>query len=327
MLKKFNKSAIVKQLTAEGFHFREFSLEHVGRYAAADADWNYKDIPHLHHVHHLAEAVPTAVGDDMVATINTQKVLGIKVPLSVFNYETAPGEQTYYTTLFWFVLLIQTRFVEEAPLQTRVTTTYSIGMPTWLRWAFGLLRWTITRNYHVLMSTDIPMRNRRGELRARGFNFMCAHNTYSFGDTQLIMRTNVVPPDASDTSRAVCTADIREVLPRDGEALIGSNDHLGFRLHRQGDKVEVYPRICPHEGSCLDETPVQNGKVRCPWHGREFGALGTVALDTPGAHGEFRGPFSRAVIEGSTIRIYALDRGSMPVKFHNERPVHATASS
>jgi len=84
-MKKFDKASILKRLSKEGFHFREFSLEHVGRYAAADADWNYKDIPHLHYVHHLAEAVPSAVGDDIVATINTQKIFGMTVPLSVFN--------------------------------------------------------------------------------------------------------------------------------------------------------------------------------------------------------------------------------------------------
>lgn len=304
MLKKFGKDTLLKRLENEGFHFREFSLEHIGRYAAADADWNYKDIPHLHHVHRLAEAVPATIGDDLIATINTQKMFGLTVPLSVFNYETKPGEQTYYTTLFWFVLVIQTTFAEEATLRTRVTTTYAIGMPSWLRWAFGLLRWTITRNYHVLMSTDIPMRVRRGELRARGFNFACAHATYSFADTQLIMRTNVVPPESADTDVAACVVDIDKVLPGDGEALIGTNDHLGVRLRRHGDQVDIFPRLCPHEGSCLDETPVEASKIRCPWHGREFTALGSVTLGNPVQRHEVRGPFSHALIEGSVIRIY-----------------------
>jgi len=306
-MKKFDKASILKRLSKEGFHFREFSLEHVGRYAAADADWNYKDIPHLHYVHHLAEAVPSAVGDDIVATINTQKIFGMTVPLSVFNYETGVGEQTYYTTLFWFILLIQTKYAEEAPLRTRVTTTYAVGSPWWLKWVFGLLKWTITRNYHVLMSTDIPMRLRRGDLRSRGFSFFCASKSYSFADTQIILRTNVIPPEHQDTATPACQIDINDVLPADGEAFIGTNDHLGLRLSRKGMQVDLFPRLCPHEGSCLDETPVESGKVRCPWHGREFASIGTVSLDQVSGKAGFHTHFSNVTVEGAVIKIFPSD--------------------
>jgi nitrite reductase/ring-hydroxylating ferredoxin subunit len=307
MKTRLAKAQIVKRLTLEGYKFREFTLEHLGRYAAADADWNYKDIPHLHYVHHLAEAVPTMVSDDFVVTLNTQKMFGMKVPLSVVNYESGANEQTYYTTLFFFVLIIQTKFSEVEPLKTRVATTYSVGMPPLLLWLFPLLRWTITKNYRVLMSTDIPMRERRGELRSRGFGFKCAGPSYSFADTQVITRTNLVPPvRASDVP--AFNVDLKTALPADGETFFGTNDDLGLRARRSGNVVMLYPRVCPHEGSCLDDSAIRDGRVQCPWHGREFAPICTVDLTDAQSSGDYLSEFSRVAVNGSTISLFARAR-------------------
>jgi len=303
MSKKFTKESIVRRATEEGYVFKDFSLEHVGRYAAADADWNYKDIPHLHFVHHLAEAIPTIISDDFITSLNTQRMFGMKVPLTVVNYESGIGEQTYYTTLFWFILVIQTRFREHAPLRTSVVTTYSIGMPRLLRWAFPILKWTITRNYRVLMTADIPMRERRGELRSRGFAFNHEHLSYGFGETTLITRQNVVPP-SRDGLVAAFEVDLKTVVPPSSETLLGTDDDLGVRAKRDGNLVELFPRICPHEGSCLDKSPVVGGKVHCPWHGREFTTICTVNLEDQDFSGDYLTSFSRIVIRGTRLSLF-----------------------
>lgn len=304
MNKKFTRESIVQRAAQEGYAFKHFSLEHVGRYSAEDADWNYKDIPHLHFVHHLAEAIPTMISDDFITTLNTQMMFGMKVPLTVVNYESGPGEQTYYTTLFWFILVIQTRFFELAPLQTTVTTTYSIGMPKMLRWFFPLLRWTITRNYRVLMTADVPMRERRGELRSRGFGFSREHPTYSFADTTLITRQNVTPPPRNSET-PILDIDLKAAVQSATESLLGTDDDLGVRAKREGSIVELFPRICPHEGACLDGSPVEEGKVKCPWHGRQFTAICTVNLADPDFTGEYLTTFSRVVIRGTRLTLFS----------------------
>jgi len=48
-----NKDQLITQLKGQGLYFSSFSLVHEGNYAATDAEWNYKDIPHLHCVHEL----------------------------------------------------------------------------------------------------------------------------------------------------------------------------------------------------------------------------------------------------------------------------------
>lgn len=278
-MKVFTAQQIIVKLTAEGLFFKNFSLINEGVYSAADADWNYKDVPHLHYVHELAESIIAVVGDDLVATINTQKVLGFKFPLALFNYQSGPNAQTYYTTWLFFALIIETRYEEMVPNRTRVTTTYHIGAPKWLSWCFPLIRWVLKKNYKNLMSTDIPMRERRGELRTWGYTFIKDKPFYSFQETMNIMRANVQAPD--NVSVVENNAyDIHHILPADGEYFTGRSDHLGLRLIRKNDILLIYPRMCPHEGANLDQQKCDNKKIKCPWHGRVFNPVASFNLES-----------------------------------------------
>jgi nitrite reductase/ring-hydroxylating ferredoxin subunit len=303
-LKMFTKKQIVAKLEPEGFYFREFTLSHEGDYAVDDADWNYKDVPHLRVVHELAESILTVMGDDIATTINTQKMFGMKFPLALVNYESGENSQTYYSTLFWFIFIIETTYEKLGPIRTRVNTTYAIGSPWWLRWAFPVVRWSLTRNYGVLMSADIPMRTRRGELRKRGFNFRKPGERHSFAETVEVTRTNVIPP-LSNEEGPIFSARISELLPADGEGFVGDNGHLGLRLVREGDVVKLFPRLCPHEGACLDLSHVARGVVRCPWHGRIFKPIGEVSLSTPGRT-EMSTDFSTVVVKGDEVSVFPI---------------------
>jgi nitrite reductase/ring-hydroxylating ferredoxin subunit len=47
------------------------------------------------------------------------------------------------------------------------------------------------------------------------------------------------------------------------------DDHTyGITLHR--DKLLAYDGVCPHMLRPLHDVKVENGKIRCPWHGYEF---------------------------------------------------------
>ena len=126
-----SREQLIVQLKGQGLCFSSFSMEHEGHYAVADAEWNYKDVPHLHCVHELVEAV-IANAERMckIATINLQKALGVKVPMAVFNYSFDERTQIYYTTFLFFVLVVETTYDTIAPGKTKVVTTYSIGAPS-----------------------------------------------------------------------------------------------------------------------------------------------------------------------------------------------------
>ena len=257
----------------EGYNFRTFELISEGEFLPSDADWNYKDIPHLKNVHNLVEGFTAYAGNDFVGSIFVQKMFGglVKIPLSVFNYQSAKNEQTYFTTLFWFILIIRTSYEQVGELQTKVTTRYAIAargiMKFLLPVIFPLMKWSIKKNYDDLMTGDIPMRNRRGELRKMGYCFAGDNKDYSFVETSNIMESNLIAPQNQSASEFILLKDIVVGLEKQNPAFYGKADLFGFQAYKNGTVIKFFPRTCIHEGACLDSQ--KSGEiVRCPWHGR-----------------------------------------------------------
>jgi hypothetical protein len=272
-MKKRTAAEIIKQLRGEGMRFLDFAFVSGGRFLPQDADWNYKDVPHLHHLHQLVEAVIGAVGDEIIATINLQTVLGLRLPMVVVNYQSGQNRQTYFTSALCFVLIIETTYAETSPGETSVTTRYHIGGPRFLPLVFPLLRWLIRRNYDDLMSEDIPMRARRGQLRDWGYRFKGDGADYSFERTMQVMDDNLVlpaTPAAPESGEWSVARDLREGAP----VYWGRSDHRGVRIERRGGQLLVFPRACRHEGSLLDSQPCDEQKrLTCRWHGRKIAPL------------------------------------------------------
>lgn len=262
-----SRDQLIVQLKGQGLYFSSFSLEHEGDYAAADAEWNYKDIPHLHCVHELVEAIISHVSPHEIATINIQKVLGLRLPLAVFNYSFDERTQIYYTTFLFFVLIVETTYDPLAPNKAKVVTTYSVGSPKALQCLFPVLRWIIKRNYKNLMSTDIPMRQRRGQLRSWGYRFVKPADGYGFEQTMNLSCANVIIPTEPSSFPPV---QFKIEPGLHNEWLIGRDDHLGLRVVREDKNLSVFARMCPHEGASLDLPPCVKRRVTCPWHGRVF---------------------------------------------------------
>ena len=61
------------------------------------------------------------------------------------------------------------------------------------------------------------------------------------------------------------------------DILTGQSDHWGLRLSLRDGQLLVFPRLCPHEGACLDRQEMTGNSVRCPWHGRVLRPIATLA--------------------------------------------------
>jgi nitrite reductase/ring-hydroxylating ferredoxin subunit len=273
-------SALERQ---DGYSFKSFSLVSDCDCLPTDADWNYKDVPHLKHIHRLVEGYPAYLGDDISGSLFIQKILGglMRVPLSVVNYQSGKDEQTYFSTLFWFILIIHTQYDLIGQIKTRVTTTYSFGARGWAKFLltllFPLMKKSIKKNYRDLMSGDIPMRTRRGELRKMGYTFKGDDKPYSFFNTTKITEANLIPPAAQKTERKFSVAQILDDLKNKDCVLLGEPDLYGVQVVKKDDELLFFPRTCPHEGACLDNT-VQGKIANCPWHGRIFKPLKVMKI-------------------------------------------------
>ena len=297
-----SSEAMKADLQAAGLVFHEFEIHLEGNYKAADADWNYKDVPHLKFMHPGIQPVVGMIEDNKLITINLQKLFGLWLPMAVVNYHPSGQPQTYFTTWFFFVMIATTSYNQLEPLRCRVTTHYSIGGPRLLSWMFPLIQRVLRRNNKWLMEGDIPMRARRGELRAKGYGFAQRDKeAYTFSETLDVSRSNVtLPPDAAPAKPA--SIDLASHLAADGMYLFGDSGHLGLRLQREGKRLMVFPRMCPHEGACLDDRPCEGGRVRCEWHGRYFGPLAEFDLAASGPQRQAAGPYELA-LEGGVVKL------------------------
>jgi len=268
---------IVRGLERHGLRFRSFKVASEGQWSSEDADWNYKDVPHLNQVHTMARTVPAAVGDEFIATVNVQRFAGFAAPISLANYVARDGSQVYFTTILWFVLVVKTVIIPIDSIgshTTRVETTYQIGSPAALRWLFPLLRRVLASNYRVLMSEDLPMREQRGRLRSAGYNFASDGRQRTFSETVDLQRQNVLPPPPGGRGKVSLSG-----LVSDGDSVLFEDGPGGLRFVRAKDgRALVYDRVCLHEGACLDEARLAGESLVCPWHARRIQPLAVLPI-------------------------------------------------
>ena len=293
-MKCISVDQVISIFEREGFSFSKFSLETEGAHHPLDSTWNYLDIPHSQYVHDQIDSNYTAVDDGYASMIAFLKLGGLKIPLTITNYSRTPHSMTYYMTWLFFVLVVETEAEEIQPNLTRVTTNYHIGSTALLKFVHPFIRWTLEKNYKALMLTDIPVRERRGQLREWGYSFDSEKPSHSFERSLDISRENVISPKENNDGDFPIKLTLQEILPSDGEYLHGRDDHLGLQIIRNGDVVGVYPRLCPHEGASLDKknflvctrrraVPVSGQKgyrIMCPWHGRLFEPIATFELSS-----------------------------------------------
>lgn len=324
-----NLDELVTSLTAEGMTFRQFECVSEGEYSPDDAAWNYMDIPHLTYVHKQVDGVLSLAADQITGSIFFQRIPLCRLPLTVLTYQSAPNAVTYYTSFGFFLLIIQTSWAAMSPSHTRVVTRYAVG---WTGWFVGLLypliRRLLERNYRILMSEDLPMRQQRGMLRKKGYGFRMQGDVPSFLDSKKIMQQNVVTPDHN----VIAPRDLPswgsrtieyEALPEGRPLYVGESDHLGLAIVRAGSTVSIYPRLCPHEGAGLDEavckvatTAIAPCVVQCPWHGRKFRPV--VSIDLPATKRAYETDWHRFEVGPDQLHVFCKDTATSDELRHSD---------
>jgi len=247
-----------------------------GAYEPSDADWNYKDIPHLAEVHHAVDGVVIASETNHTSSVFLQKVGLLRIPLVVYIGNGGDSSATYVGSAGPFVIVIETVWDRIGENRTRVTTTYEIFSPKVLRFLQPLVHRLLSRNYDILMTADLPMRDQRGKLRKRGYTFIGDTSGYGFRESSNVFVRNVIAPAELRTSTIRVLLDN---LP-EGRSLHGGDAEDGLVIERNGSTLTMYPRICDHEGASLDCAIKQEKGLRCPWHGRNVRPVAVADLAT-----------------------------------------------
>ena len=288
--------------TSYRFKYFDLTLESGGD--PIDVMFNYKDLAHLKVVHNTFDIFYSHIGDDVQSCVVMQKLFGMNFPLTHLALEVGENRLFFHDS-FLFVLLTSEVTIEPlADHRVRTKTTYGIGAPKLLLpLVFPVLKRLLTRNYHILMKDDAPMRDRRGELRRWGVQL--PKTSYSFRETLDLRARNVHPADREAVPASVSIS--LSALAPNTPTMVGRSDHYGLQLWRRGDAVEIFPRMCPHEGACLDQKTLKADKsISCPWHGRRLGPI--LRIDLPAQPAEFATVYHRYTVSGDELRITPLAR-------------------
>jgi len=268
-----NKNAefLKKRLSKHSIHFKTFSIETLGDWDFDDADWNYKDIPHLEYVHDLIENTPSYISDDIICSIAVQKIpfFFLKLPITLTNYDTSSDTQTYYSTLLFWVLIIESKIISLGNNRTKVITTYNIGSTPFFQIFYPLIKYLIKKNYNNLMLGDLPMRERRGYLRTKGISFIKKNNSgkYTFPETAELSISKVIFPKKANKNYKY-KIQLQKFI-NDKVIEIG-DDIYGLLIMYHNDTFKIYKRTCDHEGANLSRNCFnsKNNLLVCPWHGK-----------------------------------------------------------
>lgn len=284
-----SREQIVAALSAEGLRFRTFTVEHAGPAAPADVSWNQHDLQHVPFVHGAFRFTTARVDGDLAVGIFLQRLFGLRLPLLVSFVDQTARTRVHQAVFGPLVLLVENSVLETATGSCE-RSIYSVGITARLRFVLPLAERLLRQNAARLAREDAPLRARRAELRRWGYQLA---GDVGYAQSLDLSRVNVVcPPLAA----APATLDVQ----RPGDWCVGRADHVGLRVVRSGATVRVFPRLCLHEGAALDHSPLVDGALRCPWHGRRVAPLATLTL---GSAAEQCTAHHRLSLVGESLRI------------------------
>jgi nitrite reductase/ring-hydroxylating ferredoxin subunit len=281
------------------FRFFDLSLESGGD--DVDVEFNYKDLAHLEIVHKTFNVFYSYISDDIYSAVILQRFLGFTFPVTAVSMQLAKNHLFVHTSVLNIILSSEIRTESLPDHRVRVNTRYGVGASRFLLPVlFPLVKWTLTRNYRTLMADDLPMRDRRGEIRRWGARI--EKTSYGFAETFDIAKQHVFAPEIEAAAEPV-TISLSSV-PADRSLKVGRSDHMGLQLFRRNGAVEIYPRMCPHEGACLDAGDLgERPGLTCGWHRRFFRPILRIAIEGKKDEGVFLSGVHRFTVLGEELRI------------------------
>lgn len=296
------RAQIVAELTAQGLRFRTFTLDEVSPHSIRDWDWNQRDLPHIPFVHGGFRFVRGVVEDDHAGGVFLQRVLGVPLPMVVMfqHPERSRGERVYQASLGPLTVIIES-VLAEAGAGTALTTHYSIGGLPVAGLLLPLAERLLRRNAALLRREDEPLLARRSRLREWGYRFEGDADDASYLRSLDLRADRVIAPSVPARGEHVTLcADVDEVL-------LGRDDHQGLRarVDRTRRVLEVFPRMCSHEGASLDGCAVREGAIACPWHGRRVGPVASFDLRPDGCR--------TSVVAGCTVSFDGTNLTRAPI--------------
>ena len=248
-----------------GYKFLLLRLQTKGNYSKKDSEWNYSDIPHLNYVHTKVDGHSFYSDNERIVNLFMQKFGPFSIPVTNYIEHLESDKHFYVMNILGMVVSITTSHKSEGYLKALTNTEYKFYYRSFFEKFFAfLIRFATRRNYKVLMSEDVPMRQQRGNLRKKGIVFLGdKKDKLGFAETENLNEKNV---DARNYFKLKKALSIE--LFKENEKFHIKELFLSFV--KNGNEISILGEICQHEGANLQYEKYNKKdqcRAACPWHG------------------------------------------------------------
>ena len=269
-------------MKSNGYKYLTLRLQTIGDYSSRDSEWNYSDIPHLNYVHTKVDGHCFYADNERIINLFMQKFGPFSVPVTNYIEHVQKDEHFYVLNILGLLVSVTTSHKEKTPLKALTTTEYKIFYRNWVEKIFAyLIRYATKKNYKVLMSEDVPMRNQRGFLRKKGIKFLNDNQSkIGFFETEDLSKRNV------DGRSYFKNKKNFEINLRHQSDNFQIND-LFLTFVKSSKKIFILGDICQHEGAKLSfkkDHNEKNCRAACPWHGMIISPLLIVNMNDNNIH-------------------------------------------
>lgn len=267
------------------------SYRHTNVAAPRDLDWNHMDPHHRPHIHNTYTEAARLCTSPIHQVSVTRPSKKLPFLMCVTDVMLRPNLffQTFTIFNMLFVLCV-IRSYQENGSTIQQTDWYIVSKPVF-KFLHGYFSRRLLRLNKKQNDEDLPVRNRRFELRKLGYRFRSDDPNYILSSS---LESATIPPKLSGSH----TVELKKL---NGELGRFSVERLDFVYRPDGSGGWlIWPAVCPHEGGPLDCNRPEGHLLRCPWHGIKFRALALGAARSQGTCGG-----AKFTLEDGRVRVEA----------------------
>lgn len=240
-------------------------FETIAPCAVRDLDWNHMDQMHrpcLHRTYN--ESMRLVRTADLAVSLTKASAAGLPCLMLVTDVRLGPGLfYQFYTILGLIYVHTVIRMIPKGD-ETLQSVDWHIASHPVLKFLHGILSRRLHRLNTVQNAEDAPVRERRRELRRKGYSFASDEPDFLNSNT---LTNNVRPPALQGTHRVSLKS-----LPTGDRGRINAGP-IELLVRPSGEAYTIWTSVCPHEGAPLDQGASSGNQIECSWHGLKFPGL------------------------------------------------------
>lgn len=292
--KTLEPEQIINISKKRGYKFKKFKFFVNGKYTLKDSMFNHRDISHYNVLHKkMAKNMKHEVihQGNITTFLRYYQFFGISFPMVANLMDTKPNQivEVFTSILFHFIKVNTEHKIDDKNTSSVLEFYVGCKSKILLFLVSPLIKKIVKDSFDDFINEDVPFMEIRENLREKGYRLSKDVDVFNHYDTSNLKSQNIHITDKVAIPNKNLTIDIND-LEDNKVKKINNIDITGFQIFKKKNIIKIFPRLCPHEGGCLDidnsygggvnlEEFMSNNKVKCTVHNRQFDPMIIIDLE------------------------------------------------